>query len=272
MTGREVDVSWQWAPVVIALLVAACVVYSVRWARVRRRSRGDVSGWRLASFLGGILVLFIALVSPVDPLGEQMFFWHMFQHILLLDIAPILAILGLNQQLLRPLTAHLQRVERAAGWLATPFIAVVLYIGTLYVWHIPALYDAALTSDAVHGFQHILLLSVGMMFWWYALGPIRPRRRLAGLQVAAYMVITKLFTGVLASAITFVDFGVLFTDYYADTPRLWNLSPADDQQFAGALMMFEELVIMTSVFALMFVRMLGDADREDVRAERYGSS
>jgi putative membrane protein len=272
MTAEGVDVSWQWAPVVIFSLSAYWIIYALRWARVRDHNPRDVSRWRAVSFFLGVAVLFIALISPVDPLGEQMFFWHMFQHILLLDIAPILLILGLNRVLLRPVTAQLQRVERAAGWLASPFVAVFLYVGTLYVWHIPALYEAALTSDFVHAFQHSILLFVGMMFWWYALGPIRPRRPLTGMRVAAYMVITKLLTGLLASAITFVDFGSVFTDYYADTPRLWNWSPADDQHVAGALMMFEELMIMTSVFAVMFVRMLGDSDREDQRAERFGAS
>ena len=96
------------------------------------------------AFVGGLLALVAALVSPIDRLGEQAFVMHMVQHILLLDVVPILLIVSLTKVILRPATRRLQRLERAAGPLAHPVVAVVLYVGVMWVWHVPALYDAAL--------------------------------------------------------------------------------------------------------------------------------
>ena len=85
---------------------------------------------RLALFSAGLATILVALVSPIDVLGEQLLVMHMVQHILLLDIAPILLILGLNKGLLRPVTRRVQALERRAGLLATPAFAVVCYVGS----------------------------------------------------------------------------------------------------------------------------------------------
>ena len=79
---------------------------------------------------------------------------HMVQHILLLDIVPILLIVSLTKVILRPATRRLQRLERSAGPLAHPAFAVVLYVGVMWGWHIPALYDAALRHPFVHALEH----------------------------------------------------------------------------------------------------------------------
>ena len=101
------DTSWTFEPGAIALLTVATVVYVRRW-----RAAG-APGIRLASFLAGILVTAIALFSPIDALGEQLFVMHMVQHVLLLDIASILLLLGLTKVILRPVTRAMQPVERA---------------------------------------------------------------------------------------------------------------------------------------------------------------
>lgn len=77
-------------------------------------------------------------------------------------------------------------------------------------------------------------------------------------------------TGILASIITFTPFGSYFYEFYAAQPRMWGLTVSEDQQLAGALMMFEELFVMFSAVTFMFVRMLGESDRADERTERYG--
>ena len=195
----------------------------------------------------------------------------MVQHILLLDIAPILLIAGLSKILLRPLTARLLRVEEASGPLNHWATAMLLYAGTLWTWHIPALYELALRDPVVHVVQHITLLSVGLLFWWHVLGPIRPRRGASGLAVLAFIGGTKLLTSLLASAITFAPSGSTFYDFYGAQPRMWGLSAAEDQHLAGGLMMFEELTVMLSAVMFMFARMLGESDRADERAERYES-
>ncbi|MDQ3721545.1 MAG: cytochrome c oxidase assembly protein, partial [Actinomycetota bacterium] len=108
------DAGWSFEPGPLVLVAALTYLYVRRWRQI------DGSLGRLASFLGGIALIVVALVSPVDRLAEQLFLMHMIQHLLLLDLAPILLLLGLTKVLLRPLTRRLVRVERAAGPLAHP--------------------------------------------------------------------------------------------------------------------------------------------------------
>ena len=115
------DASWTFDPGALALVGLAAVAYVPRWRRVRAQHgpRAAPVG-RLLAFAAGLLALVAALISPIDRLGEQSFAMHMVQHILLLDIAPILLIVSLTKVILRPATRRLQRLERAAGPLAHP--------------------------------------------------------------------------------------------------------------------------------------------------------
>ena len=103
------DTSWTFAPIVLVALVGYVVVYVARW-RTARREGGPraASGWRLASWCGGVAALFVALVSPVDVLGEQLASMHMVQHLLIADLAAILLTLGLTRHILRPVTRRIQ--------------------------------------------------------------------------------------------------------------------------------------------------------------------
>jgi cytochrome c oxidase assembly factor CtaG len=255
------DASWTFAPGAILLLVAVTGWYVARW-----RAVGE-SPLKLALFLAGIATTAIALLSPVDALGEQLFFMHMVQHLLLLDIAPILIILGLSRQILRPVTRRMLGVERRAGFLATPVFAITLYVATMWLWHIPALYDGALEHTGLHVLEHVVFSVAGGLYWWHILSPIRPRHRLLGLGPAGYMISTKVLVGLLGVFLTFSPDS--FYAFYEDQPRSWGLSPGEDQAIGGAIMALEQMIVMGAVFAWLFVRMLGEADREDRRAERF---
>ena len=110
------DTSWTFDPGPIALMALATWVYVTRWRRARAQAGpAAADGWRLASFLSGIALIAVALVSPVDRLGEQAFVMHMVQHLLLLDVASILLILGLTKVILRPATRRLRRCARGTA-------------------------------------------------------------------------------------------------------------------------------------------------------------
>src|SRR5687767_1806727 len=131
------------------LLLVATAVYVARWRR------SGASTGRLLLFLAGIVAVAAAILSPIDRLAEQLLSMHMVQHLLLLDLAPILIILGFTKVLLRPATRKLMPIEKAAGFLAHPAFAVVFYAGAMWIWHIPALYDAALENSGLHVFEHL---------------------------------------------------------------------------------------------------------------------
>ena len=264
-----VSYAWTFDPGPLVAVGVAGAIYVARWLRVRRDdgARG-AGGWRLVSFLAGLALVLVALVSPVDELGNQLFFMHMTQHIVLLDLAPILCILGLTRVLLRPVTRRIHRVERAAGFLAHPVFAVVLYAATIWTWHVPALYDAALRHPLVHVVEHLSFLSAGLLFWWHLLSPIRSRFRLGGLGPVAYVAATKLLVGALGMAITFSP--DLLYDWYGRFGVIWGMTPLAGQQAGGALMTVEQETILGIVLITLFVRALGEDERREARAERYG--
>lgn len=261
-------IEWNPDPLILAALASYLGIYVWRWrhARAEAGPRG-ASWWRLASFATGVAMLFAALVSPISGLGEQLFVFHMAQHILLADLAAIFLILGLTKVILRPVTARVHHLERKAGFLAHPVFAVALYVANLWVWHIPAMYQASLNYSAVHAVQHLTFSAVALLFWWHLLSPIRSRRRLEGMGTTFYVTGAKLLTGLLASALTFAP--VFLYDYYVRQPDYWGLGPGEDQSLAGALMMVEESFILGVAFVVLFIRMLGESEREQERLERY---
>src|SRR3954447_3765948 len=126
------NLSWTLDPVPIIAAAGVGAAYLRRFMRVRRapatRAAADAPAWRLACFAGALLLALGALVSPLDSLADQLFCMHMLQHVLLLDLVPVLAILGLGKVILRPLTRVVHRIESRAGMLAHPAAAVVLYV------------------------------------------------------------------------------------------------------------------------------------------------
>ena len=260
------DYSLTFDPGVLVALALAGGAYAVRWRSVRRTegARGAPVG-RLTSFLGGLLVVALALVSPVDRLSEQIFPVHMLQHVLLLDVAPILIIAGFTKVLLRPVTRRLSRVERAAGPLAHPAFAVGLYVAVMWVWHVPALYDAALRDSGVHALEHTCMVWAGGLYWWHLLSPVRSRWHLGAMGPVVYMASTKVLVGLLGIALAFAP-GLHYA-FYAHQPRYWGLSPGQGQAAAGLVMALEQSLVMGGALAVLFIRGLAESEREQRRAE-----
>jgi putative membrane protein len=262
------DASWTFDPGAIALIGLLSAVYVPRWRRVRMRHGAQAAPvGRLLAFVGGILALTAALISPIDRLGEQAFVMHMVQHILLLDIAPILLIVGLTKVMLRPMTRRLQRLERSAGPLAHPVAAIALYVAAMSAWHVPALYDTALEHSTIHVLEHTCFMAAGLLYWWHLVSPIRSRLRLGGMGPIVYMLSTKLLVGLLGIALTFAPAAIYA--FYKHQPPIWGLDPSEDQALAGAVMALEQSIVMGIALVWLFVNALIESEREEQRAERY---
>jgi cytochrome c oxidase assembly factor CtaG len=265
------DLSWTLSPVVLVAGGAATFVYVRRWLRVRRgsssRRTAEAPAWRLCCFVAAVALGVGALVSPLDSLADQLFFMHMIQHVILLDLVPVLAILGFTKVLLRPATRTVSEVERRAGPLAHPAIAVFLYVSVIWAWHTPAAYDLAVRYEAVHALEHVSFVVAGSLYWWHLLSPIRARLRLDGMGPVVYMGSTKLLVGALGMGIAFAPTALY--SYYADQPRVWGLSPLDDQGLAGLVMALEQSIVMGIALAVLFVRALAESERAQQRRERF---
>jgi putative membrane protein len=260
------DASWSFAPGVLLVLALAGGAYGKRWRDARADPAHPPSGWRALAFTAGLLAVFVALISPIDSLAEQLLVMHMVQHVLLLDIAPILLILGFTKVLLRPVTRRVHALERRAGFLAHPAFAVVFYAGAMCVWHIPSLYDLAARHSAIHALEHLTFSAAGFLYWWHLLSPIRSRLRIGGMGPVVYMVSSKLILGLLGIVITFSP-GAIYS-FYKHGPTYWGLSHHDDQAIAGLVMALEQSIIMGIALAVLFSRALAESNREAERAER----
>jgi cytochrome c oxidase assembly factor CtaG len=259
---------WTFSPAFLIPIGAYAWFWIRRFAAVRRTSGPRGAGPRqLIAFCGAILTMLVALVSPLDGLGEDyLFSAHMVQHLLLGDIAPLLMLLSLSRVIMRPLTRRLQAVERALGPLAHPATALILWLGLVYLWHFPSLYNAALEHSAVHAIQHVSFFTAGALVWWPLIQPVPMRHRLSGMWTFAYIATAKAGLASLGLYLTWT--GSVAYSYYETVPRIWGLSALSDQNVGGAIMMVEQSLLLVTVLAILFSRMLSQSEDEELRRER----
>ncbi len=270
--------AWSWDPAVLLGLVAAAAVYArgVRtfWARVGT-GRG-VARWQAAAYAGGLAALFIALVSPLDALSSALFAAHMVQHLLLILAAAPLLVLG------SPVVPFLWAFRRArrraigrwwrrasavrAGWhaLSQPAVVWVLYTATLWIWHLPGLYQAALASEPIHALEHLALLATALLFWWTVLHPGRHGRLGYGPGVL-YVFAATVQSALLGILMTFAR--APWYPAYAASTEAWGLTPLEDQQLAGLLMWVPAGLVYLVAASALFVAWLQIAERETQRRE-----
>src|SRR5437763_11986649 len=260
--------AWTLDPGPLALMALGSWVYVRRFRAARREAGGrGAEWWHAAGFAAAMLLLLVALVSPIDYLGEHyLFSMHMVKHILIGDIAPLLLLLSLSRVIMRPATRRLAGVERALGPLASPVAFIAVWFGLLYLWHIPALYDAALQHPAVHAIEHGSFFAAGIAVWWPLIQPVPMRRRLTGLSTFAYIGSAKVGPAALGLFLTWST-SVAYS-YYEHVPQIWGLTHIQDQNVGGAVMMIEQSLVLVTVFAVLFVRMLSQSEEEERRRER----
>jgi len=262
MTTQELLwTAWDWEPSV----VAGCVVLSLAYgAACRPRSVPAC-----VSFLSGVFLLLLALVSPIDTLGDRyLFSAHVTQHFLLALIVPPLWLLGLP----RPFAeAWLRRpsLRRTEHTLSQPLLAWSLGVGAMLLWHVPALFNAALASDALHILQHLSFLITGTIFWWPILGPLE-ERRLPAFTAIAYLFSACVCCSLLGALLTFMPPGAYPAYLNPDDPngilRLvrggWGLDPKTDQQLGGLLMWVPGCLVYLSGILATAARWYGAAEQE----------
>ena len=261
---------WSWDPAVLVPLVLSGLLYAVGLARLWRRAGVDqgIRRWEAACFAAGWLGLFLALVSPLDALGGILFSAHMAQHEVLILIAAPLLVLG------RPLAPFLWALpkegrEAAGHWVQTPPVARtwrfltapvtvwVLHGVALWIWHLPALYQATLGDDFIHALQHLSFFGSAALFWWAL---IHGRFGRLGYGAAVLWVFTtSMHSGVLGALLTFAP-RLWYPIYEARTGE-WGLSALEDQQLAGLIMWVPAGVLFIVLGLGLFAAWLGEAER-----------
>ena len=284
--------SWSWRPEVIVPLIILGVLFVVGWRRLRARG-GRVTGWRTlgaawrpVSYIAGLVVIGLALLSPFDVLVQQLFFMHMIQHLLLIMIAPPLLLLpnplpfllwGLPGPLRRGAGEVLNRIihkQSAVGRVlraaTTPVIVWFIFVGTIIGWHDPSLYNAALSSEWVHDLEHITMFGAGMLYWWIVSGA-GPRLHKNLSRVAKIAFILAVIPPNMALGIVLAFSQQPIYSFYNDMPRLWGISALDDQRISGVIMWIPgNMMHFMTALAIIFLMLSGEGRKPAAREAVWG--
>jgi cytochrome c oxidase assembly factor CtaG len=262
--------SWSFDPVLWIVLAAAVTWYVSMMRRVRRRTGKAVGAGHWLPYFSGIAVLFIALGSPIDVIGDSwLLMAHMIQHVLIADIAPPLLILGLRAPVL-PLGmpraalrwfAHRGWIGRVWGVATNPWVALPAWFAATIFWAIPAVFDFTAQHAALHVVEHLTLFYTGMALWWLIITPLPTERRDPGMVRLAYLGFSRLASAAVCLPLTWL--GTSLYSLYATGPHAYGMNAVTDQRLAGAAMCLLEFLVFGIGVAVVFV----DALSRDERAQ-----
>ena len=260
---------------ILAGLVAAAIAYAAGLRRLWRAGPGAPTGWQAAAFAAGLATVAIALCSPLDTLAGGLFVAHMAQHMLLVMVAAPLLVLGAPGLPLAVALApdwrrrlgrlrHRPAVRAARDLLTRPLVAWAIHVGTLWAWHLPGPYQAALASDTLHAAEHASFLATAVLFWWVVLSRTG-RHRLAPGFAVLYLFAAALQGSALGALLTLAP-APLYPLQAAAAPP-WGPAPLADQQLAGLVMWVPADLIYLGVAGTLFMRWLVSLERTSPRRE-----
>jgi cytochrome c oxidase assembly factor CtaG len=183
------------------------------------------------------------------------------------DIAALLIVLGFTGPLLAPLLRN--PVIGRLRVLTHPVVALAAWGVNFYLWHIPALYQAALRHDLIHALEHATFLTFGIAMWMALLGPLPKPAWFTNAWRLVYIIAVRLIGTVLANAMIFA--GTAFYPYYRAGDAHWHISLLADQTAAAGLMMVEESLLTIGLFCWLFLKVASEGE-ERQRMLDYASS
>ncbi|HKC78138.1 MAG TPA: cytochrome c oxidase assembly protein [Gaiellaceae bacterium] len=207
-------------------------------------ARGGVSRPRVVAGALGVLVIFAAFVTELEPLANHTFLWaHLLQNVVLAEWAPALLLLAIPPGL----------AGRGSGFpLFRPFVALPLWLAVYYTWHLPWIYDRALAHPhSLLHVEHLTYLAAGFCVWW----PVVHGKGSAGAK-AAYLFAAFVLASPLGLLLALIPRAIY--PFYTHAPRTWGPGPLADQQIAGVTMAAEEALVFFGAFAFYLLRFLAD--------------
>jgi putative membrane protein len=247
-----------WSPplFVTTALILTAILYTRGWLAIRKTRPTQFPEWRLAAFLLGLAVIWLAIASPLDGFADALLSAHMVEHLLLMSFVPPLLLLGapvvpLLRGLPRPITVHIlgpiiriPALRRLGHLLTTPLIAWLIMNLSFLGWHIPTAYDFALDHEHWHEFEHACFLGASLLFWFPLIRPWPARAHYPGWHLLIYLVSADIVNTALSAFLAFCDRPVY--EYYLREPNPFHIAPLADQT-TGAVIMW---VIGSLVFLL----------------------
>ncbi len=248
------QIGWTWYPSVVIGFSLWTLLYA--WAN---RGRHTPLMQQVAFHLGTLAGL-IALVSPLDELGDEyLFSAHMVQHLLLMFVTAPLWLIGTSGWLVDGIIP--KRLDGLVKRLASPMSAFVAFVGVLCFWHIPAVYEMAQESEAIHIFEHLTFIGSALIGWWPVAGadvsripkPAPPIRML-------YLFLLAIPCTGLAAILTLAHTPLY--PFYVTAPHIFGLDALQDQHLGGLLMWLPTHMFLLLAISITFFKWFVDADRK----------
>ena len=246
---------WHTEPALIGGLLFVAWVYAILVGPFRKRICPELpySSRHTFWFSAGLLSFYLAVGSPLDPLGENfLFFAHMIQHNILMYVSPLFILLGIPQPLVdRFLETH-PLVERILRFFLHPIIAGLLFTLVFSFWHFGAFYEAAIQNKSLHMAEHLSMFFTSVAMWWPICGPSKRITPIRFGPQMLYVLALMLGQTPIFAVLTFSEDVLYETYFYAE--RIINLSPIEDQKAGGVLMKLANMAVSIGVLSSVFYR------------------
>jgi putative membrane protein len=285
MTSDAQAILQSWSPSLgVNVALGLTIIFYVRgWLRLHAVFASQFSFWRLTAFLTGIISIWIAIGSPLAAFDDVSLTVHMVQHLLLMAIAPLFILLGapalpflqgLPRAIARKVVGPVLRwnaIRRIGHLITNPAICLLAATLALIVWHVPAVFEAALHWNWLHHFEHGSFLGTGLLFWWPVVQPWPSTVRWPRWLVPLYLFAATLPCDALSGFLAFCD-RVVYVSYIS-APRLLDIPPLEDQQLAASLMWICVTIILLVPAVIVTMQILSPQKSrlvETARAEASG--
>jgi putative membrane protein len=261
---------WTFPPFLTLFSVLALILYLRGWRVGHALRPHELPVWRAICFCSGVLAFWLAIASPISVYDDVLLTAHMIQHLILMSVAPPLILLGapavpmlrgLPRPILQKVFAPLLRssvirqivhglLRPVTGWLAFN----VAFLG----WHIPGAFELALHSETWHEVEHACFFFTAILFWWTVIQPWPSRDIFSRWKVIPYLLTADFVNTGLSAFLAFS--GRVFYPSYAGAPRVFSVSPINDQIAAGAFMwVFGSLIYLVPAVVIVFRLVESDA-------------
>ena len=268
---------WDFTNPLLAVLYVAIAAYYFGLFRLLRRGVSHaVQPWRVGSATLAFVLLLLALAGPMDTFADELFFVHMIQHVLLvMAAAPLLLgaspmpiyMWSLPETVRIGASGALERrgfIRVTLAFFTRPCVALPLFIGILYAWHLPTAYQLAIRNPYVHYGEHLSMFVVSAFFWWPIIGPAPVRSRLAYPQRLFYVLLAVTPTAALGAIITLTGH-ILYPDYLT-VPRHFGMTAREDQVMAGLIMWIPGNLVYLGTMTTLFFNW-ANQEREESTSE-----